>query len=245
MGADIALFPEMWSIGYTPCPAQNPGHQNWLDLAIHEDDPFVGEFRELANELDMAIAITYLQQWERGPRNAMTLIDRHGSAVLTYAKTHTCAWDWEGVLTPGDSFPVTALDARGGPVQVGAMICYDREFPETARMLMLGGAELILTPNACTLEMNRIGQFRARAFENMLAVAMTNYPAPHANGHSVAFDGMVCDESGNMRDMLLVEAGEGEQIVLATIDLAALRAYRERETWGAFRRPELYGAISE
>jgi predicted amidohydrolase len=95
------------------------------------------------------------------------------------------------------------------------------------------------------LETNRFVHFRARAFENMLAVAMTNYPAPHANGHSVAFDGMVCDESGNMRDMLLVEAGEGEQIVLATIDLAALRAYRERETWGAFRRPELYGAMSK
>jgi predicted amidohydrolase len=165
--------------------------------------------------------------------------------VLSYAKTHTCAWDWEGVLTPGDSFPVATLDTRSGPVRVGAMICYDREFPETARWLMLGGAEMILNPNACTLEMNRIGQFRARAFENMLAVAMTNYPAPQANGHSVAFDGMVCNESGNMRDMLLVEAGEGEQIVLATIDLAALRAYRERETWGAFRRPELYGAISE
>jgi N-carbamoylputrescine amidase len=244
MGADIALFPEMWSIGYTACPGANPGRQNWLDLAIDSDDPFVGAFRELAAELDMAIAITYLQAWPGGPRNALTLIDRHGSAVLTYAKVHTCSWDWEGTLTPGDDFPVVALDTAAGMVRVGAMICYDREFPEAARLLMLGGAEVILTPNSCLLEVNRIGQFRARAFENLAAIAMTNYPAPQANGHSVAFDGIVCDASGNMRDMLLIEAGESEQIVIAAIDLEQLREYRKRETWGAFRRPELYGAIS-
>jgi predicted amidohydrolase len=42
------------------------------------------------------------------------------------------------------------------------MICFDREFPESARILMLKGAELILTPNSCPLEENRIGQFRTR-----------------------------------------------------------------------------------
>lgn len=48
---------------------------------------------------------------------------------------------------------------------------------------MLKGAELILTPNACTLEDHRIGQFKARAFENMAGLAMTNYAAPQQNGH--------------------------------------------------------------
>jgi N-carbamoylputrescine amidase len=255
MGADIALFPEMWSIGYTACPERNPGRQNWLDLAIDSDDPFVGAFRELAAELGIAIAITYLQAWPGGPRNALTLIDRHGSAVLTYAKVHTCAWDWEGTLTPGDDFPVVALDTAAGMVQVGAMICYDREFPEAARLLMLGGAEVILTPNSCLLEVNRIGQFRARAFENMAAVAMANYAAADVlagidghgnrpNGHSIAFDGIVCDTTGAMRDMLLVEAGQLEQIALATLDLAALQAYRQREPADAFRRPQLYGPLN-
>ena len=70
---------------------------------------------------------------------------------------------------------------------IGAMICYDREFPESARILMLKGAEIILTPNACDLEANRLGQFRARAYENMVGVAMANYAAPWQNGHSVAY----------------------------------------------------------
>ena len=75
------------------------------------------------------------------------------------------------------------------------MICFDREFPESARILMLKGAELILTPNACELEANRIGQFRTRAFENMLGMAMANYAIPQENGHSVAFDGIAFDEN--------------------------------------------------
>jgi predicted amidohydrolase len=130
------------------------------------------------------------------------------------------------------------------------MICYDREFPESARLLMLGGAEIILTPNACTLDENRMAQFRARAFENMVGVAMTNYAAPRNNGHSVAFDaaayaGPKPDGSdGDSRDTLIVEAGEREGVYLAPFDLQELRAYRARETWGnAYRRPRCYAPL--
>ena len=48
---------------------------------------------------------------------------------------HTCAFDLpEAALTPGDSFEVCALDTAAGEVRVGAMICYDREFPESAQI---------------------------------------------------------------------------------------------------------------
>ena len=50
-------------------------------------------------------------------------------------------FDVERHLTPGDGFHVAELDTAEGPVKVGAMICYDREFPESARILMLQGAE--------------------------------------------------------------------------------------------------------
>jgi predicted amidohydrolase len=53
--------------------------------------------------------------------------------------------------SPGDGFPVAELATRDGVVSVSAMICFDREFPESARALALGGAELILVPNACEL----------------------------------------------------------------------------------------------
>ncbi len=245
MGVDIALFPEMWNIGYQlPDPAQPGQVELWQSHAIDRHSAFVSSFRQLAKELDLAIGLTYLERWEGAPRNTLSLIDRHGEIRLTYAKVHTCGWDKEAALTPGEDFFVGDLDTACGPVKVGAMICFDREFPESARVLMLKGAELILTPNACELEANRIGQYRARAYENMLGLAMANYAMPQENGHSVAFDGIAFDEHGS-RDMCLVEADGHEGIYLAEFDLERLRAYRLNEVWGnAYRRPGCYGLLT-
>jgi len=246
MSADIALFPEMWSIGYARHDPHKPDERRlWQAKATGSNGPFVNHFRELARRLGMAIAITYLEEWPGAPRDSVSIIDRHGEAVLTYAKVHTCDFDMEASCTPGDDFYVATLDTAKGPVHVGAMICYDREFPESARILMLKGAELILTPNACTLDETRIGQFRSRAFENMVGVAMANYSAPQENGHSVAFNAAAYDENGASLDPLIVEAGEEEGIYLADFDIESIRAYRQRETWGnAFRKPATYGMLT-
>jgi N-carbamoylputrescine amidase len=245
VGADIALFPEMWNIGYQlPDSALPEQIEYWQGHAIARDSDFVNSFRMLARELDMAIGLTYLEQWPGGPRNSLSLIDRHGEIALTYAKVHTCDFDKEIALTPGEEFFVVDLDTATGPVKVGAMICFDREFPESARILMLKGAELILTPNACELEANRIGQFRTRAFENMLGVAMANYAIPQENGHSAAFDGIAFKETGS-RDTCLVQADGHEGIFLAEFDLDLLRAYRANEVWGnAYRKPARYGLLT-
>jgi N-carbamoylputrescine amidase len=270
LGADIALFPEMWSAGYQSALALDPNPGNiwraphrwpesstpsvtdeqlasvWAGLAIPRHHPFIQRFRALARELDMAIALTYLEEWEPLPRNSVSLIDRHGEIVMTYAKVHTCDFDaHECSLTPGDGFHVCSLDTAQGEVKIGAMICYDREFPESPRVLMVKGAEIILTANACTLEDIRLAQFKLRAYENMVGVAMANYAAPQNNGHSCAFHPMVFpDTESATRDTLIIEAGEHEGIFLAPFDLAALRDYRSREAWGnAFRKPSRYAAL--
>lgn len=268
MGADIALFPEMWSVGYTPAarldpdspdmyrsPEQwagqppvptPPAEEVWAGLALGRDAPFVQHFRELAVELDLAIGLTYLEQWPGLPRNTMSLIDRHGDLVLTYAKVHTCVFSpHEYALNPGDEFPVCALDTSAGPVMVGAMICYDWEFPESGRLLMLAGAELVLAPSATSTNVHRLTQIRVRAAENMFGVAVANYPRT-GGGHSVAYHPVAYLPDSRPRDTLVVEAGEAEGIYPATFDLDQLRDYRRSETWGnAFRRPAMYGALSD
>lgn len=242
-GADIALFPEMWSCGYRiPEDAQT-----LRALSVPADGAFVSAFGRLAAELDMAIGVTYLERFEPSPRNAFALFDRRGARVLDYAKVHTCDFGDERRLTPGDGFPVAALDTAAGEVKVGAMICYDREFPESARLLMLGGAELILVPNACPMEINRLAQLRARAFENMTAIATCNYPAgqPDCNGRSTAFDGVAyLPELEDSRDTCVLEAGGEPGVYLAELDMDRLRAYRESEVHGnAYRRPTQYRAL--
>ncbi len=244
MGADIALFPEMWSCGYT-IPEQL---QQLRGLAVPADGAFVRAFARLAAELEMAIGITFLEQYEPLPRNSFCLFDRHGRQVLHYAKVHTCDFGDECRLSRGDGFSVALLDVGEDTVQVGAMICYDREFPESARVLMLQGAELILTPNACPMEINRLSQLRGRAYENMLAIATCNYPTgkPDCNGHSTLFDGVAyLPELSDSRDTCVLEAGDEPGIYLAVLELEQLRAYRAQEVHGnAYRRPEHYEPLT-
>lgn len=242
MGADIALFPEMWNCGY-----EIPEDPDRLRaLAVPADGEFVDAYKKLAKELDMAIGITFLEAYEPMPRNTICLIDRHGEVVYTYAKVHTCDFGDESRLTPGDDFYVADLDTSKGTIKVGSMICYDREFPESARILMLKGAELLLVPNACPMEINRISQLRGRAYENMQGIVTVNYPEgqPDCNGHSTAFDGVAYLEEGGEwtgRDTLLTETGEEEGIYMADIPMERIRDYRSREVHGnAYRHPSKY-----
>lgn len=243
LGADIALFPEMWSTGY--CIPQDSDELE--SASIGRDSMFLKCFASLARELEMAIGMTYLEAYGAFSRNSFALFDMHGERVLDYAKVHTCDFGEERVLARGNAFNVIELDTKKGPVKVGAMICYDREFPESARLLMLAGAELILCPNACPMEINRLSQLRARAFENMLAVATCNYPAgqPDCNGHSSLFDGVAyLPDAEGSRDTCVLEAGGEPGVYTAELDLDMLRAYRASEVHGnAYRRPELYGRL--
>lgn len=246
MGAHIALFPEMWSCGYDICSRP---FEEWKKEAVPADSSFVRTFGELARELSMAIGITFLEKCGSGCRNTLALFGRNGERVLTYAKVHTCEFGAEADLMPGEDFYVTNLDTPLGSVKAGAMICYDREFPESARILMLKGAEIILVPNACPMEINRLSQLRARAFENMMGIATCNYPetVPDCNGHSNAFDGMAyLPELPESRDTCILEADGREGIFTAVFDLDKLRTYRREEMMGnTFRRPEKYGLLLE
>ena len=247
-GADIALFPEMWSSGYTI--PHNP--EKLEALAVAADGEFVTRFAALSAELDMAIGITFLEKSGAGQKNSICLFDRYGRPVYKYSKVHICDFgepDDESVLCAGDEFPVAALNTAKGDINVGSMICYDREFPESARILMLKGAELLLVPNACPMEINRLSLLRGRAYENMLAIATCNYPAPHpdCNGHSTLFDGVAfLPGRGGVRDTCVLEADDAEGIFLARLDISLLREYRRREAQNLRnRRPELYGILAE
>lgn len=243
MGADLALFPEMWSVGYEI----GEDLSKLKEYGITADSDFVMAFGEKARELAMAIGITFLESYDPMPRNTLCVFDRKGGKILQYAKVHTCDFGEERLLTPGEDFYVADLETAQGMVKIGAMICYDREFPESARILMLKGAEVVLVPNACPMEINRISQLRGRAYENMMGIVTVNYPEgqPDCNGHSNAFDGMAYRPGiHGSRDTLIVEASEEEGIYLADFPIDEIRDYRNCEVHGnAYRRPEKYGLL--
>ena len=239
-GAQLILFPELFSHGYARS-----------DTSLSRLTPVSGDyfepFRTLALQLHLAIAITALEEAPAGACNALRVYDTGGQLVLHYAKVHTCAFAMERDLMAGDRFEVTDLSVGDITLRVGALICYDREFPEAARLLALKGAELILVPNACPLGVNRLAQINTRAMENYCALAVANYPrgVADADGHSCLVDGIAYDERGREREMFSVQGGKGEELLLGTLDLAALRRYRKEEhMYFAMRHPELYAPLA-
>ena len=92
--ADIALFPELWDIGYSIPPDKT----ELREKAILENEPFVQAFQQTAKKLNMAIAITFLEKHIPPPRNTLCVFDRHGNRILKYSKVHTCDFGEEKIF---------------------------------------------------------------------------------------------------------------------------------------------------
>ena len=155
LGADIAVFPEMWNIGYE-MPTNENQINKWMSKAIAENESYLLSFKNLALELNMAIGITFLERTDDLPKNSIIIFDRFGNKILKYSKVHTVDFKMEKFTKPGTEFNVSELDYERGKVNIGTMICFDRDFPESARILMLKGAEIILVPNACFMSKIRL-----------------------------------------------------------------------------------------
>lgn len=257
-GADLALLPEIWSHGYRFFEPGDPaGEAAWRGSALAEDSAYVSEHRRAARRLGIAIGCTLLSVGLEGPQNSIFIIDRQGDIVLRYAKVHTCQHTAERFCAPGIRFDVATLSTAAGNLQVGAMVCYDREFPESARILGLKGAEVVLVPNACIFDDHRVAQLKTRAFENKIVIGMTNYPASHpdCDGRSLGISATAfgdasprrrtpTNQQSPYRETLMVEAGPESEIVTFDIDLEELRDYRQNAIWGApHRRVEAYADL--
>lgn len=246
-GAGIVLFPECFLTAYC-CPdiveellpleelENDSEFIGWCNSAVTEEEEHVLQIRKLAKELQIGVVITAFTKGEKYPQNTAFIIDRNGDIILKYSKVHTCDFDWERYLESGQEFKVCKFDG----VNIGVMICYDREYPESARELMLQGAEIIFNPNCCGGMEPRLKELSVRAMENMVGVAMANPPAP-GMGRSAAFNPMVWDENGEVLDNTIIVAEEFfEGIVYAEFDIDVIRKYRENEDLGKFRKPRAY-----
>ena len=221
-------------------PEFEPVRKHWLSQAVTLESPYIHAAQEAAARCQIGVCTTFLGYSQGKYQNRAILIDREGRILLDYAKVHTCDFSLEALLTPGEGFSTAEFDG----ITLGVMICYDREFPESARVLMLQGAEIILVPNACDMNPARLQQLSTRAFENMVGVAMANYPGK-GWGQSCAYSPVVFDKEGVYTDNLLLKAEEtSREIYIAEFDMDSIREYRRTETWGnAYRKPGAYNLL--
>jgi predicted amidohydrolase len=250
LSADIVLFPECWINGYEypnvdikqpiDILMKNSEYKNWWDKALAENSSYIKSFSEIAKALRIGVVITSFTKGESKPQNSAFVIDRNGNIIMKYSKVHTCDFSKETLCESGKEFKVCEFDN----VKLGIMICYDREYPESARVLMLKGAEIILVPNYCGIVPARLSALSTRAYENMVGVVMANPPFKKG-GQSCAYSPIVWDKDGNeMNNTILVAGDTQEDILIAEFDLVELREYRSREMMGnTFRKIYAYNDI--
>ena len=133
-GASLILFPEMFLTGYMI-------RDKLAELAeALEDGPAVSALRAKARELTMGVVVglPVLDQEGGKPHNSVIFIDRDGTIAGAAHKTHMFGGE-EKMFDPGNQ--IRAFDTSFG--RVGILVCYDGEFPETARSLALDGAEIL------------------------------------------------------------------------------------------------------
>ena len=231
-GADVLLLPEAFLTGYE-LPISN-------EEALADQNPYLDKICTAAAELNIGAVITAITKGVKKPQNSAYVVDKSGKVLMKYSKVHTCDFSDEACLESGNSFQV--CDFCG--IRLGIMICYDREYPESARILMLKGAEIILVPNDCCAMKPRLCALSTRAYENMVGVAMANPNGENA-GNSCAFSPICWDDDGNCADNVLLMADDlTEDLFYAEFDMEEIRAYREQEMMGnTYRKVKAYDLL--
>lgn len=209
-------------------------------LAVPIPNEHTQRYQDKAKQLGIYIQTgTFLEMDSRWPGhvfNTTCLIGPKG-IVSKYRKVHT--WTpWEVHTSPHD---LTGYDEPLFPVadteigKIGTAICYDWLFPEAIRQLSLAGAELLIRVSAYMDPWGTTQPLdwwtiinRVRALENMAYVVAANQAASLQNYPPFSWPGgsMIVDYDG--RVLAQAEPGTGEKIIVGPVDLAALRAERQR-----------------
>jgi 5-aminopentanamidase len=231
-GASLLLCPECWLCGYNIGAAAT-------SLAEVADGNSASHIASIAREQRIAIAYGYAERAPAGGGifNSVQVFGPEGTVLAHYRKTHLFGAAERAAYIPGSCF---AAPFEYGGFRIGLLICYDVEFPEAVRSLVLAGAELVLVPTALTDEYGTVPSLLvpARAVENQVYVAYCNH-AGIENG--MRFLGRSCLIAPDGQPV--VAAGAGDALIVGEISRSAQGEIAKIYPYRTDRRPELYGAL--
>jgi beta-ureidopropionase len=249
-GAQIVCLQEIFYGPYF-CAEQTP---KWYDAAEEiPNGPTVKLFQEVAKEHGIVIVLPiYEREGIATYYNTAAVIDADGTLLGKYRKHHIphvaaggagCGFWEKYYFKPGNlGYPVfdTAF------AKVGVYICYDRHFPEGARMLGLNGAEIVLNPSATvagTSEYLWKLEQPAHAVANGYYVGAINrvgYEAPWNMGEFYGQSYLV-DPRGNF---VATGSRDKDEVVIGQMNKSLIREVRESWQFYRDRRPETYQELA-
>lgn len=245
-GAEVILPSELFQ-GIYFCTRQDP---KWFETAFPAaEHPCVLALQKLAKKLKVVIPISFFEK--DGPRyyNSIAIADTDGEILGVYRKSHIPdgpGYQEKYYFRPGDTgFKV--WNTKFGTIGVG--ICWDQWYPETARAMVLQGAEVLFYPTAigsepydAALDTHKQWQraMQGHAVSNAVPIVAANRTGLEDNdgvqqkfyGHS-----FIADHRGELVEKF---GAKDEGVLVQTFDLTMIEGYRA--DWGFFRdrRTDLY-----
>ena len=257
-GAQIILLPELFERQYF---CQERRYEYYAFAQKTEENPAVRRCMELAKELSVVLPVSFYERDGSRLFNSAAVIDADGTLLGVYRKTHIPDdhyYQEKFYFTPGNT---GFLTWKTRYAEIGVGICWDQWFPETARALVLNGAELLFYPTAIGSEpiLDTDSEphwqtcMQGHAACNITPVIAANRigletvsPCEANGGQSSALkfygSSFLTTETGQ----IAAQAGRDEEaVVMHSYDLDAIA--QAKLDWGLFRdrRPHCYTAITE
>ena len=240
-GAELVVFPECATTGYCFESLEEAS-----EFAEPVPGPTLQAVGQICQQHQTLVVYGFLEQEGGRVFNACACVGPHG-LLASYRKIHLPFLGVDRFTTPGDrQFEVQDV----GPLKIGMNICYDTSFPETARVLSLAGADLIVLPTNWPPGAETTAQYviNARAVENKVYCMAVNRVGLERGFQFIGYS-RICDVHGNT---LTEAAHQDEAILYAEIDPAEARDKRIERVPGKHaihrfddRRPEMYGRLVE
>jgi N-carbamoylputrescine amidase len=246
-GAKVVLPPELFEGPYF-CRVED--EELFATAKPTAEHPSVLAMQRLADELDIWIPTSFFEADGPHHYNSLAMIGPDGAVAGVYRKSHIPdgpGYEEKFYFRPGNTGFKTWAAAG---TQIGVGVCWDQWYPETARAMMLMGAEILFYPTAIGTEPHDPELDTSRLWRRaMIGHAVSNVvPVVAANRigneHGQIFYGhsFICDERGD----ILAEFGRDDTgVLVAELDIAAARKHRAAFGFFRDRRPELYGRLVE
>jgi len=238
-GATVACYAELAFEWFHP---QRPASGDVRELAEPLDGPMVRAFQQRARALGLVVVLNLFERDGTNTYDSSPVIDADGTLLgvtrMVHITDYACFHE-QGYYTPGDK-GAPVFETRAG--KIGVAICYDRHFPEYMRALAVGGADLVIVPQAgATGEWPDglyEGEMRVASFQNGYYTALVNRVGQE-DCLNFAGESFVCDPNGTV----IARAGQGsDEILYAEVDLSSNARSHARQLFMKHRRPELYGS---
>jgi len=243
-GVQLLCLQEIFNGPYF-CPSQD---SRWYDIAEAVPGPTVERLSKLAAKHKMVMVVPVYERVMAGVYyNTAAVIDADGTYLGKYRKNHIpqTSGFWEKYFFKPGNLGYPTFQTRYA--RIGVYICYDRHFPEGARLLGLNGAEIVFNPSATVAGLSeylwKLEQ-PAHAVANGYYLGAINRVGTEAPWNIGEFYGQsyFCDPRGQF---LATGSRDKDEVIAAELDLDMIEEVRR--TWQFYRdrRPETYGEMVE